>query len=92
MVYVLDCSDTGVAFSISARTGFTFWEITNCPITTQTLKENLGGYATDSTLSAQSWCNRSESDMYSAAINEDYYAEAGVVSKGVSASCNWKGR
>ena len=30
----------------------------------------------------------SESDMYSATINEDYYAEAGVVSKGVSASCN----
>ena len=32
--------------------------------------------------------SESESDMYSATINEDYYAEAGVVSKGVSASCN----
>ena len=26
--------------------------------------------------------SESESDMYSATINEDYYAEAGVVSKG----------
>ena len=32
--------------------------------------------------------SESESDMYSATINEDYYAEAGVVSKVVSASCN----
>ena len=36
--------------------------------------------------------SESESDMYSATINEYYYAEAGVVSKGVNASCNWKDR